>query len=304
MGLPILWLAAAALTAEPGGGLGATMLPISLRDTGLLMACVGCLAGAIGLVAAWLVTHHDFPGRAWFEWLLMLPLAIPTYLAAYCFTELFDFTGPVQQLVRGITGGVIAKDYWFPQIRSFPGAVLVFSLVLYPYAYAACRAFFLMQSGTAHAAARTLGATGWRTFFAITLPVSRPALVVGATLAMMEVVNDLGAVQYFGINSLTAIIYSTWINRSNFGGAAQLAVTIVLVIALLILAERAARRAEAQGALRGAGRSARVGLTGGRAAIATAACALLLLSAFGLPIGQLLYLASRQLTFASFSMTA
>lgn len=303
MGLPILWLASSALTAD-AGGLGATMLPISLRDTAALMAGVGVLAGALGLVAAWLVTQHDFPGRAWFEWLLMLPLAIPTYLAAYCFTELLDFTGPVQGVVRVLIGASTAKDYWFPQIRSFGGAVLVFSLVLYPYAYAACRAFFLMQSGTANAAARTLGASGWRTFFTITLPVSRPALVVGVTLAMMEVVNDLGAVQYFGINSLTAIIYSTWINRSNFGGAAQLAVTIVLVIALLILAERAARRAEARNAPRDYRGLARVGLTGRRAALATTACVLLLLAAFGLPIGQLLYLAGRQLTFASFSMTA
>lgn len=305
MGLPILWLAAAALTAETGGGLGATMLPISLRDTGLLMLSVGALAGSIGLVAAWLVTHHEFPGRAWFEWLLMLPLAIPTYLAAYCFTELLDFTGPVQGLVRAITGGVIAKDYWFPQIRSFPGAVIVLSLVLYPYAYAACRAFFLMQSGTTQAAARTLGATGWRAFFAVTLPISRPAVVVGATLAMMEVVNDLGAAQYFGINSLTAIIYSTWINRSNFGGAAQLAVTIVLVIALLILAERAARRAEAQLAPRDTRTAgARVPLLGRQAVAATAGCALLLVAAFGLPMGQLLYLAGRQLTVSSFALTA
>lgn len=305
MGLPILWLAGAALTAEPGGGLGAAMLPISLRDTGLLMLSVGALAGSVGLVAAWLVTHHEFPGRAWFEWLLMLPLAIPTYLAAYCFTELLDFTGPVQGIVRALTGAVTAKDYWFPQIRSFPGAVIVLSLVLYPYAYAACRAFFLMQSGTTQAAARTLGATGWRAFFTITLPISRPALVVGATLAMMEVVNDLGAVQYFGINSLTAIIYSTWINRSNFGGAAQLAVTIVLVISLLIFAERAARRAEAQLAPRDSRTSsARVPLLGRQAMIATAGCTLLLLAAFGLPVTQLLYLASRQLTVASLAMTA
>lgn len=304
MGLPIIWLAGAALTAGPGGGLGASMLPIALRDTAALMACVGLVAGTIGLVSAWLVTHHEFPGRAWFEWLLMLPLAVPTYLAAYCFTELLDFTGPVQGVVRAITGAQTARDYWFPQIRSFPGAVMVLSLVLYPYAYAACRAFFLMQTGTAHAAARTLGASGWRTFVTVTLPISRPALVVGASLAMMEVVNDLGAVQYFGINSLTAIIYSTWINRSNFGGAAQLAVTIVLVIALLILAERTGRRAEAQTAPRGTRASARVGLRGGRAALATIACSALLLVAFGLPIGQLLYLASRQLTVASIAMTA
>lgn len=305
MGLPILWLAGAALTAEPGGGLGASMLPISLRDTGLLMLFVGLLAGSIGLVAAWLVTHHEFPGRAWFEWLLMLPLAIPTYIAAYCYTELLDFTGPVQGIVRAITGSATARDYWFPQIRSFPGAVIVLSLVLYPYAYAACRAFFLMQSGTTQAAARTLGASGWRAFSTITLPISRPALVVGATLAMMEVVNDLGAVQYFGINSLTAIIYSTWINRSNFGSAAQLAVTIVLVIALLILAERAARRASVQLAPRDSRTAAaRVPLLGRQRLVATLACAALLFAAFGLPMAQLLYLASRQLTVASFALTA
>jgi iron(III) transport system permease protein len=304
MGLPILWLATAAMTASPGGGLGASMLPISLRDTGLLMLSVGALAAVLGLVAAWLVTHHDFPGRRIFEWALMLPLAIPTYLAAYCFTELLDFTGPVQSIVRVITGATIAQDYWFPQLRSFPGAVLVFSLVLYPYVYATCRAFFLMQSGTAHAAARALGASGWRAFITVTLPISRPAIVVGATLAMMEVVNDLGAVQYFGINSLTAIIYSTWINRSNFGGAAQLAVTIVAVIAILILAERAARRAETHTHARDTRiADARIGLTGWRAIIATTSCGTLLLVAFGLPAGQLLYLASRQLTVTSLDMT-
>ncbi len=305
MGLPILWLTFAALSAQSGGGLSASMLPISLRETGLLMASVGLVAGALGLVSAWLVSHHDFPGRAIFEWALMLPLAIPTYLAAYCFTELLDFTGPVQGLVRSLTGATTSRDYWFPEIRSFPGAVIVFSLVLYPYVYAACRAFFLMQSGAAHAAARALGANGFRAFFAVTLPTSRPALVVGVTLAMMEVVNDLGAVQYFGINSLTAIIYSTWINRSNFGGAAQLAVTIVLVIALLILAERAARRAEAHTVARDSRiADARIGLAGGRAVLAVAACTLLLLAAFGLPAGQLIYLASRQLTVQSFDLTA
>lgn len=305
MGLPILWLAAAAIgTASTEGGLWANMLPLALRDTGLLMACVGLLSASIGIVAAWLVTHHDFPGRRLFEWALMLPLAIPTYLAAYCFTELFDFTGPVQQAVRALTGAEIARDYWFPQIRSFPGAVLVLSLVLYPYAYAAARAFFLMQSGTTNAAARTLGASGWRTFYAIALPLSRPAFVVGATLAMMEVVNDLGAVQYFGINSLTAIIYSTWINRSNFGGAAQLAVTIVLVIAVLILAERRARRAGAQVVPRDSHvAAARTPLRGRSAVLASASCGLLLFCAFGLPVGQLLYLASRQLTPASFALT-
>lgn len=304
MGLPILWLAVAALTAaEGGGGLGASMLPISLRETALLMVSVGIGCGVLGLGAAWLVTHYDFPGRRLFSWALMLPLAFPTYLAAYCFTELLDFTGPVQTTLRSLIGATTARDYWFPQIRSFPGAVLVLTLVLYPYAYTACRAFFLMQSGTTHAAARVLGATGWRAFHAIALPLSRPALVVGMTLAMMEVVNDLGAVQYFGINSLTAIIYSTWINRSNFGGAAQLAVTIVLVMALLIFAERAARRAVGTiGARDNRSAPVRTTMMGWHRVGATLSCSLLLLAAFGLPMSQLVWLAIRQVMVAGFSL--
>jgi len=304
MGLPILWLAGSALTSSTaGGGLAATMLPISLRDTGLLMVSVGLLSATLGFLAAWAVSHYDFPGRGLFDWALMLPLAIPTYIAAYCYTELLDFTGPAQQLVRYLTGGERTGDYWFPPIRSFGGGVVVLSLVLYPYVYAACRAFFLMQSGTTHAAARVLGAGGLRTLLGVTLPLSRPPLVVGATLAMMEVVNDLGAVQYFGINSLTAIIYSTWINRSNFGGAAQLAVTIVLVIALLILAERGARRASFATTARDSRVApARTPLAGGRAALATLGCGLLLLAAFGLPVGQLVYLVARQAGVATLVM--
>jgi iron(III) transport system permease protein len=243
-GLPILWLTAAALIAAFAGrsGLSATMLPTALRETGMLMIWVGLLTSVFGMLAAWLVTHFEFPGRRLLEWALILPLAVPTYLAAYAYVEVLDFTGPVQQVLRQLTGAETLRDYWFPDIRSATGAAIVLSLVLYPYVYLACRAFFLMQSGSIGVAARTLGANGWRAFFAITLPLSRPPIVVGATLAMMEVVNDLGAVQYFGVNSLTAVIYGTWINRSDFGGAAQLAVTIFLIIAILILAALPARR--------------------------------------------------------------
>jgi iron(III) transport system permease protein len=179
------------------------------------------------------------------------------------------------------------------------------SLVLYPYVYLSCRAFFLMQSGSVAAAARALGASGWRTFFAIVLPLSRPALIVGVTLAMMEVVNDLGAVQYFGVNSLTAVIYSTWINRSNFGGAAQLAAMIVLVVGLLILAEQRARR-DGNTLSRRDTRTPppRELLRGGRAALAFAFCALLLIAAFGIPFGQLLSMALRHLDTASLAATA
>ncbi|WP_083989057.1 ABC transporter permease, partial [Devosia geojensis] len=304
MGLPILWLGLAAMTATGSNGFTATMLPTALRETVLLMLTVGLATGVTGLVAAWLVTHFEFPGRRIFDWALILPLAVPTYLAAYTYVEFLGFTGPVQQFVRMLTGAETLRDYWFPDIRSNWGASVVLSAVLYPYVYAACRAFFLMQSASLDLAARTLGASRARTFFEVTLPISRPAIVVGVTLAMMEVVNDLGAVQYFGVNSLTAIIYSTWINRSDFPGAAQLAVTIVLVIALLILLERAARRNRVYQSHRDSRvPPGRERLKGGWAAIASGYCTLLLGLGFGLPFGLLVYLAFRRVSPETVSLT-
>ena len=306
MGLPLIWLiGTAALSLGDDSGVTATMMPIALRETGILMLSVGAIAGVLGLIAAWIVAHYEFPFRRMFDWALILPLAVPTYLAAYCFTEFLDFTGPAQQFIRAITGAQTIKDYWFPEIRSNGGAALVMSLVLYPYVYLSCRAFFLMQSGSVASAARALGANGWRTFFAIVLPLSRPALIVGVTLAMLEVVNDLGAVQYFGVNSLTAVIYSTWINRSNFGGAAQLAVTIVLIIGILILAEQRARRDRNTLSHRdNRTPPPRELLTGARAALAVSFCTLLLVSAFGVPFGQLIGMAIRHLDAASLAATA
>lgn len=305
MGLPILWLGWSALAAVGGSnGLAATMLPSSLRDTGLLMISVGIITGCAGLVAAWLVTHYEFPLRRLFDWALVLPLAVPTYLAAYSYVEFLGFPGPIQTIVRSINGATTLKEYWFPEIRSQWGATIVLSSVLYPYVYVACRAFFLMQSASLNIAARTMGAGGMRTFFSVTLPLSRPALVVGVTLAMMEVVNDLGAVQYFGINAITAIIYSTWINRSDFGGAAQLAVTVVLVIALLIAAEQRARRDRVYMGHRDSRvPPAREPLQGGRRWLAFGFCLVLLALGFGIPVGQLTYLAFRVVMPETISMT-
>jgi len=305
MGLPILWLLWSALAAIGGSnGLAATMLPTALRETGLLMVSVGLVTGSVGLVAAWLVTHYEFPLRRLFDWALVLPLAVPTYLAAYSYVEFLGFPGPIQTLLRSFNGARTLQEYWFPDIRSQWGAVLVLSAVLYPYVYVACRAFFLMQSAGLNIAARTLGAGGLRSFFAITLPLSRPALVVGVTLAMMEVVNDLGAVQYFGINAITAIIYSTWINRADFGGAAQLAVTVVLVIGLLIAAERRARRDRVYQSQRDSRvPPVREVLAGWRRWVAFGVCLALLLLGFGIPVGQLTYLAFRVVLPETVGMT-
>lgn len=306
MGLPILWLSLVALGAVATGsnGLAATMLPVALRETSLLMISVGLLCGAAGLTAAWLVTHYDFPLRRFFDWALILPLAVPTYLAAYSYVEFLDFTGPIQSALREVIGAQTIKDYWFPDIRSNWGATLVLSAVLYPYVYVACRAFFLMQSTALGIAARTLGAGGARTFFEIILPVSRPALVVGMTLAMMEVVNDLGAVQYFGINAITAVIYSTWINRGDLGGAAQLAVTVVLIIGLLIAAEQQARRNKVYSSQRdNRVPPAHEVLSGWRRWASFSFCLALFGLGFGIPAGQLTYLSVRLIRPDTVTMT-
>ena len=289
LGLPLIALIAAAIAGAGGdSALNSNMLPISLRDTGQLLVEVGLATAALGLLAAWLVTHFDFPGRRWLDWALVLPLAVPTYLSAYTWVEFANFSGPLQTGIRALTGAETIRDYWFPPIQTTGGAGFVMSLVLYPYVYLTCRAFFLMQSRSVGAAARALGASSLRTFLTVILPLSRPAIVVGVSLALMEVVNDLGAVQYFGVNSLTALIYATWINRASFAGAAQLSVTIVLLIGLVIWLEQAARHRGAYLSERDSRTPAPLDrLSGWRALLASVFAGGLVLLGFGVPAYEL-----------------
>ena len=295
--LPLLGVASSLFTSQGDlwRHLAATQLTDIFLNTLVLLTVVGLGTTVIGAGTAWLVTMCSFPGSRLLQWALLLPLVLPTYIIGYAYADLLAFAGPVQVALRRATGWGHG-DYWFPDLGSASGVALLFTLVLYPYVYAACRAFFVMQSGSMAAAARTLGAGGYRAFFSVTLPLSRPALVVGITLAMMEVVNDLGAVQYFGVNSLTAVIYSTWINRSNFGGAAQLAVTIVLIIAVLILAEQWARRDRVYMLHRDTRVAPpREQLVGAEGWAAAGFCTTLLLLGFGVPFGELAVLALRNL---------
>ena len=241
--LPIATIAILALRPEDNiwPHLLRTVLPGSLRDTLLVMIGVGVLTLVTGTAAAWLVTMYRFPGRAVVDRLLVIPLAMPTYIVAYCYAELLDFSGPAQTLLRALFGWQTARDYWFPEIRSLPGAVFVMASVLYPYVYLSARASFVQQSVCALEVARTLGRTSMGTFRAVALPLARPALAAGLALVLMECLNDLGAVQYLGVQTLTASIYATWLQRSNLGGAAQLAAVMLIFIALLFWAERLAR---------------------------------------------------------------
>ncbi len=240
--LPVAAVLYIALTATENDWphLVGTVLPEALKNTLLLSLGTGIVTVITGTSTAWLVTMYRFPGRALLDRLLVLPLAIPTYIAAYCYSELFDYAGPVQTELRALFGWT-AADYWFPSVRSLGGAVFVMSAVLYPYVYLAARATFVQQSVCALEVARTLGRTSMGAFWSVALPLARPALAAGAALVVMETLNDLGAVQHLGVETLSASIYATWLQRSNLGGAAQLATVMLVLIVMLLAAERFAR---------------------------------------------------------------
>ncbi|MDX2290040.1 MAG: iron ABC transporter permease [Hyphomicrobiaceae bacterium] len=219
----------------------ATVLPGSLLTTALLMLGAGFVTLVTGTATAWLVTMYRFPGRAIADRLLVLPLAMPTYIVAYCYVDVFDYAGPVQTALRAMIGASSARDYWFPEIRSLGGAIFLLSMVLYPYVYLTARASFVQQSVCALEVARTLGRTPMGVFWAVALPLARPAIAAGVSLVLMECLNDIGAVQYLGVKTLTASVYDTWLQRSNLGGAAQLACVMLALIAALFAAERIAR---------------------------------------------------------------
>jgi iron(III) transport system permease protein len=222
--------------------LAATVLPRYLFTTLQLLVGVGTLATFFGLTSAWLIAHCHFPGKRFFSWALLLPFAVPAYVIAYVYTDLLEYSGPVQKFLRSAFTWHSPGDYWFPEIRSTGGATLMFALVLYPYVYLTCRAALLEQSENLVLASRSLGAGTFKTMFRVIIPVIRPSLAVGLALVLMETLNDYGTVSYFAVQSLTAGLYDTWQNLGNLGGAAQLASLMVAVAFLLLSLERFSRR--------------------------------------------------------------
>ena len=220
----------------------ANVLPTAFRVTALLLLGVGILVIAIGAGSAWLVTAYDFPGRRMLEWALLLPLAVPTYIIAFAYLDILHPIGPVRSTLRGLLGLAEPGSLWFPEIRSLAGCIVLFGLVLYPYVYLSTRALFAMQAAGLVDAAETLGARRRPIFFRIALPLARPAIAVGTSLALMEALNDIGASEFLGVRTLTVSIYATWINRSNLAGAAEIALLMLVIVVALILIERWARR--------------------------------------------------------------
>ena len=195
------------------------VIPPALVQTALLLAGVAALTIVVGTGTAWTVTTFTFPGRDALTWLLPLPLAIPTYIVAYVYVDILDALGPVQSTLRAIFGWRSAADYRFPNIRSLGGAILLFSFVLYPYVYLAARAMFQTQGRLFSEAARMLGAQPWELARRITFPLARPAIAVGTALALLETLNDIGASEYLGVQTLTLSIFTTWLNRGSLAGS-------------------------------------------------------------------------------------
>ncbi|MEM8827937.1 MAG: iron ABC transporter permease [Cyanobacteria bacterium P01_G01_bin.19] len=220
-----------------------TVLQDYITNSFLLILLVGAGVCIIGVGTAWLVTMCRFWGSKWLEWALLLPLAAPAYLLAYAYTHMLDYFGPVQSGLRVIFGWASVDDYWFPNVRSLWGAAVMLLLVLYPYVYLLTRVAFLEQSVCTLEASRSLGCNPWRSFFTIALPLARPSIVAGLALALMETLNDLGTVEYFGINTFTTGIYRTWLGLGERAAAAQLASCLMIFILVLLVLERQSRSA-------------------------------------------------------------
>lgn len=220
----------------------ATVMPRYMQATLTMMLGVGVLTAAAGTGAAWLVTLYRFPGSGWLSHALLLPMAVPAYIGAYALVDFFDYSGALQVSLRALTGWQSAADYWFPKVRSQWAAIAVLTAALYPYVYLLARAAFREQSGGSYEVARALGAGPWGVFFRVGLPLARPSIAAGVSLALMETVADYGTVFHFGVQTLTTGIFTTWLEAGNAGGAAQIAGVALVLIVLLLGAERLGRR--------------------------------------------------------------
>jgi len=238
---PILavFVAASGDSGDLWAHLSETVLPRYVINTLTLMAGVAVFSLIFGVPTAWIVTRHDFPLRQAIEWMLLLPAAIPAYLIAYTYTDFLEFAGPVQSTLRELFGWKSTRDYWFPEIRSMGGAMLVMGAVLYPYVYMMARSAFLLTPSSLFEAGQLYKRNMFR---GIALPLARPAIVAGLSLAMMETISDFGTVEYFAVETLTLGIFNVWLGQNSLPAAAQISCIAFIFIIVLIILEKLARQ--------------------------------------------------------------
>ena len=273
--------------------LSETVLSGYVWNTFRLAMGVGFLTTIIGVGTAWLVTMHSFPGSRGLRWALILPMAIPVYLSAYALTDLLQFSGPVQTWLRN-TMQWTHEDYWFPEMRSLPGATVILSLGLYPYVYLAARTGFATQSASVLEAARTLGVGPWGRFFRIALPLARPTIMAGVALVLMETLAEFGAVDYCAVDTFSTGIYRTWVTRGSLVAASQLSVCLLAAVMMLILLETSSRRAARfHHATQRTQRPVATRLPWLWGIAAACSCSIPVLAGFVVPVGQFSWLTLR-----------
>ncbi|MFQ3176639.1 MAG: iron(III) transport system permease protein [Psychromonas sp.] len=242
---PILALILSAFQIDDSGSfqhLIDTVLWDYSLNTLLMVLGVITLSCIFALPVAWFVACCEFPGRSILQWALMLPLALPPYIVAIVYTDLLDFSGPVQNFLRALMGWQQPSDYYFPDIRTISGAIIILSLALYPYLYLLLRGAFLGQSGGLFQAARSLGLSPLRAFLRVSLPLSRTALAVGLSLIAMETLGDFATVHYFSVSTLTTAVYNTWLELGSLTTAAKISSLMLLALVILISLENYSRR--------------------------------------------------------------
>ena len=257
-----------------------------LLNTAILAGGVVGGTFVLGVSLAWLTGACEFPGRKMFTWALLLPLAVPTYVLAFVFLGLLDFSGPVQTMLRSWLPGSRA---WFPNVRSAGGIIAVMSLALYPYVYLLARAAFRTQGKRALEAAQSLGKSRTSSFFKVALPMARPWIGSGLLLVLMETLADFGAVSIFNFDTFTTAIYKAWFGFFSLPAAAQLSSFLVIIVFVLIIIEQKTRqKMRFAGSGRAEGNLARIKLGGWKKWSATLFASAVLLVAFVIPFVQLL----------------
>ena len=293
--LPVLVVFSSLLAPnlEVWSHLAATVLWRYVASTFGLALGVAIGVMVIGVGTAWLVTMCRFTGRGVVEWALLLPFAVPAYIIGYTYTDLLQFAGPVQTGLREAMGWSTRADYWFPEIRSLGGAIVVMSLVFYPYVYLLSRAAFLEQAACVLDVSRTLGRGPWRTFLEVAVPLARPAIAAGVALALMETLADLGTVAHFGVDTFTTGILRTWFALGEPTAAAQLAAALMMFVLLVLTLERWMRGRARYEHTAPSRTLPAYRLRSLRAALALAACSAPIALGFALPVAVLLDMTMR-----------
>lgn len=288
--LPLIFLIFESLIPDPDvfDHLWNTVLWDYTYNTFVLIFGVLALSALIALPLGWLVAYCDFPGKKQFEWALMLPLAMPTYIIAYVYTDLLDYAGPIQIWLRNTFGWQNPDDYWFFDIRTLPGAIVMIALVLYPYLFLIFKTALREQSFKLVQASQLMGYSAIQSFFKVSLPLARGSIVAALALIAMETMADFATVNYFAVSTLTTAVYDTWFGYYSLTAAAKISGIMLLFVFMFLSIERFSRRNKAVHERGGVNNDAMLyKLSKSNGFLATSFCCLVLLFAFFIPVSIL-----------------